>query len=143
MLIFLFLHKELQVEFLVPELGRGGKRAREIKNLHIKAVALRYLSMLLDFPLLIHHEDLRIRVPEPAAFALHKLIVSEQRKNKEKQKSDLEAALGLLDYLYSKPDGASRIKTILKSLPKSWVKTIGSIAGKQHPKLAETVEALR
>lgn len=26
-------HKELQVEFLVPELGKGGNRSREIKNL--------------------------------------------------------------------------------------------------------------
>ena len=136
-------HKELQVEFLVPELGRGGERSREIKNLHIKAIALRYLNMLLDRPLLVHYEGLQVRVPEPAAFALHKLIVSEERKNKEKQKSDLETALGLLDYLYGKPHEVSRIKTILKSLPKSWVETIHSIAEKRYPKLAETGGTLK
>ncbi len=135
-------HKELQVEFLVPELGRGGHGSREIKNLHIKAVALRYLSMLLDRPLLIHYKGLQVRVPEPAVFALHKLIVSEQRKNEKKKKSDLETALGLLDYLYSKPHEVNRIKTVLRGLPKSWINTIDSIARRQHPKLAETVERL-
>ncbi len=40
-------HPELQVEFLVPELGKGG-RMREVKNLHVKAVALRKNRNLIE-----------------------------------------------------------------------------------------------
>ena len=35
-------HRELQVEFLVPELGKANDQPREIKKFHINAVALRY-----------------------------------------------------------------------------------------------------
>ena len=101
-------HKELQVEFLVPELGKGGDIAREIKNLNINAVALRYLTLLLDYPLLVNYGGLQIRVPEPAAFALHKLIISQRRKNKEKQKTDLEMAKGLLGFLFERPNEVGR-----------------------------------
>ena len=123
-------HKELQVEFLIPELGKGGERAREIKRLHIKAAALRYLTMLLDHPLLVHYEGLQVRIPEPAAFALHKLIVSERRKNKEKQKSDLETAVGLLTFLFEDPDQIKRIRSILKNRPQKWVGHICSVSQK-------------
>jgi len=135
-------HKELQVEFLVPELGKGGDRAREIKNLHIKAVALRYLNMLLEYPLLVNYEGLQIRVPEPATFALHKLIISARRLNKEKQKSDLETSVGLLDFLYSRPNEVKRIKSILKALPKKWLETILAISKKHSPNLNQIAENL-
>lgn len=135
-------HPELQVEFLVPELGKGGDRAREIKNFHITAVALRYLNMLLDYPLLVNYEGLQIRVPEPATFALHKLIISARRLNKEKQKSDLETAVGLLDFLYSRPHEVKRIKSILKTLPKKWLETILAISKKYSPNLNQIAENL-
>ncbi len=131
-------HRELQVEFLVPELGKGGNRAREIKNLHIKAVALRYLNMLLDYPLLLNYERLLVRVPEPAVFALHKLIISERRLNKEKAQKDLETAVGLLEFLYTKPGEIKQIKSILRTVPRKWLQATLSVSGKHFPQLNET-----
>ena len=131
-------HKELQVEFLVPELGKGGDIAREIKNLHIKAVALRYLNMLLDYPLLVNYEGLQVRVPEPAAFTLHKLIISQRRKNKDKQKTDLEMAIGLLNFLYEQPNEIVRVESILNTVPNKWRASILSVCKKHFPIIAET-----
>ena len=119
-------HKELQVEFLLPELGRGG-RVREIKNLHVKAVALRYLNFLLDHPLFINYEGLRVRVPDPSVFALHKLIVSTRRVNKEKQKSDRETGIAVLEFLQSQPGGKERIDSIFKKLPRNWKAVIHGV----------------
>lgn len=128
-------HKELQVEFLVPELGKGGDVCREIKNLRVKAVALRYLTLLLDYPLFVDYEGLRVRVPEPAAFALHKLIISQRRQNKNKQKTDLEMAVGLLQFLYERPVEISRVKAILESLPPKWRGNLLSVSKRYFPEL--------
>lgn len=135
-------HPELRLEFLVPEIGRGLSGPQEIRKLHIKAQGLRYLNFLTTYPRLISYEKLSICVPEPAVFALHKLIISARRLNQTKQKSDLETAVGLLDFLYARPNEVGRIKSILKTLPKKWVKTILSVSEKHFPRLNETAAEL-
>ena len=134
-------HQELRVEFLVPELGKGG-RAREIKSLHVKAVPLRYLNLLMDYPLMLKHEGLEVRVPEPAVFALHKLIVSSRRLKAEKSAKDLEAAVGILDFLWDRPREIEKIKRILKGMPPSWRKLIASVADKHYPPVSEMIKSL-
>lgn len=134
-------HRELRVEFLVPELGKGG-RSKEIKTLHVKAVALRYLNLLLDYPLLVQYEGLEVRVPEPAVFALHKLIVSSRRAKAEKRSKDLEAAVGILEFLWDKPREVEKIKSILSKIPQSWRKLIASTAGRHYPPVSEIIKSL-
>ncbi len=137
-----FDHPDLRVEFLVPELGKGHDKPLEIKKLNIKAQGLRYLNFLTDYPRIITYQHLRIRVPEPAVFALHKLIISGRRLNKEKAKKDLEMAVGLLDFLYTKPSEVGRIKSVLRTIPKKWRETILSVSEKHFPKLNETAKEL-
>ncbi len=131
-------HPELRVEFLIPELGRGFDKPQDIKKLHVKAQGLRYLNLLTEYPRVISDGSLRVRVPEPAVFALHKLIISARRLNKEKAKKDLESAVGLLDFLYSKPSEISRIKSILRTIPGKWLKTILTLSEKHYPRLNQT-----
>lgn len=128
-------HPELRVEFLVPELGRGDIGPQEIKKLHIKAQGLRYLNLLVGYPRLISYEGLQIRVPDPAVFALHKLIISARRLNKAKQKTDLEMGVGLLDFLYARPSEVARIRSILRTMPKKWLAAVLSISEKHSPRL--------
>ena len=135
-------HPELEVEFLIPELGRGDDRPREINKLHIQAQALRYLTLLLVHPCVVSCQGLQIKVPEPAAFAVHKLIVSARRPGKVKQQSDLETAVGLLEFLHTRPNEVARVKSILKSLPKKWLKATLSISEKYFPRLNETAKSI-
>lgn len=123
-------HPELRVEFLVPEVGKGSAKAKEIKKLHVNAEGLRYMNLLADYPKDIFYKGLKIRVPEPAAFALHKLIVSARRKNKEKARKDLNAAVVLFDWIFSLPKEKTKLKKILKSLPKAWLKTVRELTKK-------------
>src|SRR3989338_8721091 len=81
-------HPRLRVEFLVPELGRGYTQPLEIKKLQIKAQGLRYLNLLVDYPRLISYEGIQVCVPEPAVFAIHKLIISARRINQATQQTD-------------------------------------------------------
>jgi hypothetical protein len=100
-------HPELRLEFLVPEIGKGHHGPQEIRKLHIRAQGLRYLNFLTAYPRVISYQKLSVCVPEPAVFALHKLIISARRLNQSKQKSDLDTAVGLLDFLYARPKAFS------------------------------------
>jgi len=135
-------HPELRVEFLIPELGRGHDRPQKIEKLHVKAQGLRYLNLLADYPRVISDRGLRVKVPEPAIYALHKLIITNRRKNPVKARKDLETAVSLLDFLYKRPDEFTRIKSILKSLPKFWLKNILSVSEKHSPRLNQTAEEI-
>ena len=134
-------HPELRVEFLTPELGRGYSKVQEIKQWNVTVMPLRYLNFLLEYPRIIRYGTIQVRVPEPGAFALHKLIVSDRRIKQEKKKSDIETAIGLLNYLYEKPYEIERIKDIMKRIPKKWARTILLISEKYSPRLNEMLKA--
>ena len=51
-------------------------------------------------------------------------------------------AVGLLDFLYSRPKEAARIKSILRMIPKKWLETILLVSEKHFPKLNETAKDL-
>lgn len=129
-------HPELRVEFLIPEVGRGYDHAQEVKKLHVTAQGLRYLNLLADYPRKVSYKGLSLCVPEPAAFALQKLIISARRRNDAKRRKDLDAAIALLDYILQHPKERSKIEAILKDLPKGWLKAIRGLADRYYPKLA-------
>jgi hypothetical protein len=135
-------HPGLRVEFLVPETGRGFQKPQLIKQLCVKAQALRYLNFLSEYPKIIVYEDLQLCTPEPVVFALHKLIVSSRRSKKDKRDRDIEAAMGLLDFLYGKPKEVARLKSVMRTMPAKWRKSVLKISEKTYPRLNETADGL-
>jgi hypothetical protein len=87
-------HPELRLEFLIPELGRGTSGPVKIPNLHVNAQGIRFLNFLSDHTIVVDYQGVKVRIPEPAAFALHKLIVSSRRTKKEKNKRILNLRWG-------------------------------------------------
>jgi hypothetical protein len=81
-------------------------------------------------------------VPEPAAFALHKLIVSARRTNKEKRGKDLETAVGVLRFLLESPKEESRVRRVLEEIPVKWRKTILDVSAKHFSAFNEWYEKL-
>lgn len=132
-----YQHPDLLVEFLVPELGRGFDKPRNIKPWHIQAQGIRFLNFLTAFPKRIHYRNMTICVPEPAAFALHKLIVSSRRTKKEKKQKDLESSVGLLEFLFKDLHSKEQVRSVLEKLPPKWRKTIFSVSEKYFPALNE------
>lgn len=110
---------ELKIEFIAPERGKGGDKAKDIKNLSIRAIPLRFMDMLLEDPVRVEEEGVQISIPNPAAFAIHKLLIAKRRKNPAKRQKDLEQALLVLEAL-----DLETIKNIYKDLPKPWKKSI-------------------
>ncbi|MFA5063436.1 MAG: GSU2403 family nucleotidyltransferase fold protein [Candidatus Omnitrophota bacterium] len=78
-------HPDLVLEFLVSEKGAGLDQPFKLPELGVNAQRLRYLNLLTSKLINVKIGSLRINLPHPAVFALHKLIVSKERK-KERAK---------------------------------------------------------
>ena len=136
-------HPELRVEFLVPEIGRGYDKAQRVEKLHVTAQGLRYLNLLAGYPRSVSYKTLSIRVPEPAAFALQKLITSTRRTKAAKGRKDLDAAIALLDWIFSHPRERGKLEDVLKDLPKRWLRDVQNLAEQHHPQLAKLIQGSR
>lgn len=120
-----YVHPELELEFLIADLGRGkGNKPYQIPKLHINAQGLRFLNLLQSYTLKIKYENMSIMVPEPAAYVLHKFIIYERRLNKEKQIRDLYSAKEIGEFLLQNKIQQKKILDIFNELPIKWQKTI-------------------
>lgn len=122
-------HPELIVEFLVPERGRGSDKPYPLPQLSLNAQPLRYLDFLAQNVIEISVAGLRVKLPHPVAFALHKLIISGRRAKQEKADKDRDQALALLHFVI-KHDKPAKIKAIFGSMPKKWQKKINEVLTK-------------
>ncbi|MDP2927659.1 MAG: GSU2403 family nucleotidyltransferase fold protein [Candidatus Omnitrophota bacterium] len=102
-------HPELILEFLVTEKGAGLNKPYKLGQLGINAQPLRLLNLLTAKLINIVVEDIRINLPHPALFALHKLIVSERRPKKDKKIKDLDMAIRIIRALLDKGE-ADKLK---------------------------------
>lgn len=116
-------HPELAVEFLVPERGRGTDRAVDLPMLGVNAQPLRFMDVALMSVIHAELHGITIRVPHPACFVLHRLLVAPRRRKKEGRLRDREIALHVMDLLRAKGETIS-VSTIFQTFPASWRKTI-------------------
>lgn len=116
-------HPDLIIDFLVAERGKGEEATVPVPALGIHAQPLRFLDFLSRDTIVVNHEGLDIRLPHPASFALHKLIVSGRRAKPEKANKDLRQALELLDVLISlgRP---KELRDRFAEMPAGWRKMV-------------------
>ena len=112
-------HPDLVIEFLSPEKGRGTDKPVSIPQLGVNAVALRFLNFLADNVIKAKVEDFVVCLPHPANFALHKLIIFQRRRNKDKAVKDQNSAVEILKALMSKGEAEVVVKVFV-SVPSKW-----------------------
>lgn len=112
-------NSELKIEFLTAEKGKGSDRAVRIKKLGIDAIPIRHVGFLLDKPVTIIDRGIKIKVPAPVRFCLHKLIIASRRKKLDKRLKDLQQAIYTSAIVDEK-----EIQQLFYSLPKKWRLTI-------------------
>jgi hypothetical protein len=106
---------DLKIEFLTPQKGKGIQRTIRIKNLGITAIPLRFVSLLLDNPITIMEGKIKIKLPNPANFCLHKLLIVSRRRKIEKGLKDLQQAICTFPVVEDK-----YLQKLFISLPKRW-----------------------
>jgi len=113
------IHSEMDMDFLVPERGRGSDEPYRVEGLGITAQPIRYADLLIENAIRVKDGGLAVRVPEPARFGLHKLIISQRRRGMDKAAKDLRQAIEVLSVL-SKQPAWGRAKDLCGAMPKGW-----------------------
>lgn len=119
----LFQHPDLILEFLVPARGRETGRPFSVPQLGINAQALRFMDALARNPIRLPFLGASVRVPHPADFALHKLLIASRRKDADKGQKDRAQAVALLEAL-KETRQAALVDAAFGAMPKSWQATI-------------------
>lgn len=132
---------DLKIEFITPQKGRGVDRSIKIRKLGINAIPLRFVALLLNDPIAIVEDGIKILVPNPANFCLHKLIISSRRRKIDKSLKDLQQAICTSVIVDSK-----KLQKLFKSLPKKWRQAIIRVlekAKEELPLLGEEIDKLK
>lgn len=122
-----YVHPDLEIQFLTPVLGRAKETPYEIKKLNIKAEGLTYMKMLQDYTFAMTHNSIALRLPEPEAYLLHKILISPKRQDMAKREKDLMAAKSIGELCLENEARRERLKIIYASLPKKWQRVISNI----------------
>ncbi|MBL7197076.1 MAG: hypothetical protein ISS47_03140 [Candidatus Omnitrophica bacterium] len=116
-------HPDLILELLVPERGRGINKPYPLPKLGMNAVTLRFLNFLTMNLIKVNVEDFTLKLPHPANFALHKLIIFQRRAREEKAVKDRNIAIHVIRALMAKGDQKILKKTFL-NIPTKWQKKV-------------------
>ena len=117
------IHPDLIVEFLTPERGRGVDGPVPLKKWGMNATALRFLDFLIKDNITITLEGIKVVLPHPVRFAIHKLVVAQRRTNKDKARKDNMAAVDLLSDLIDAGQ-KDKIRSVYKEFSFPWQKKI-------------------
>jgi len=112
-------HPQLIVEFLVPERGKGSDKPYSLPQLGLNAQALRFLEFLSQDTIKSKVGSINVKLPHPANFALHKLVVMGRRPKEEKQVKDKDAAIKVLNALIDTEQSIT-IKNAFQAMSKRW-----------------------
>ncbi len=107
---FMLKQGGVRIDFLTPMRGKGRRKPVPLAGLGVHATALRFLDYLIEAPVVgvvLSRYGILVRVPQPARFALHKLIVATRRNPTEeaKRQKDVWQAESLITALLDRrPD---------------------------------------
>lgn len=130
-----YIRRELEVEFLVPEKGRGSDLPRLVRELNVRAQSLRYLEMLQENVEKIDYKGIPVTAAQLEAYVLHKFLISDRRKKADKREKDISAARQMGAYLMMHDDRIKKMKYILDDIHPKWKKDILQAVQKDMPEL--------
>jgi hypothetical protein len=122
--IFFSGHR-MKVEFLGPEKGDGLKPPRYIKEIAITPQLLHYIDMLFEEPIILKvAKGVRAKVPTPAAFTIHKLIIATLFKRAGKREKDVRQAIYAGKYVLSERAEMKKLMRLWDRLPRPWKRKV-------------------
>lgn len=145
---FMFRNEQLRLDLLTPAHGRRSEPIH-IPALGAPAQVLRFLDYLLETPqpaVLVGSRVLRVMVPDPARFAVHKLLVSSERATTEsgKARKDVDQAARLLHVLLEdRPGDVSSAWNAARKRGKGWAKRLDQALPRLPQDAADGIANLR
>lgn len=92
----LYSTKGLEIEFLIGKVGAGLETSLRT-NLGVTAQSRRHLEVLARHMVTVTYEGMKVNVPVPEAYVVHKMVVNKERG--KKQEKDAQAILRMWPFL--------------------------------------------
>lgn len=137
-----FVSKEIEVEFLFVDQGRGMQGAKRIPELNITATPLRYMHFIQTYCTQMTYKGINVTVPEPEAFVLLKYLLTIERTGKYTAKiaKDIKTAKDLEFFLLDQGSGDKFVE-YFTAMSKSWKKKLMPILREHDSELVPLFEA--
>ena len=135
------MHPELIIEFLVPEIGRGTSKPYPLPELAMNAQRLRFLGLLENNTIIVDFSGLKVTLPHPVNFGLHKIIVSTRRKNIDKKAKDIEVGLEVLRLCINNKDEPKLVELFKNISQKQRKKVIKSFEDNEAEVILEILNS--
>ena len=128
-----FLKEDLfEIEFLTRVIGSGTEDIYEIPSIGIRAMGIREINMLSDYPLQLSCRDFLLTVPEPAIYVLQKLFINPTRLPEYKREKDLNAVRMLLVHINQSTRDKKQMNIIFNSLTPKIQNVIKDVCSKNY-----------
>jgi hypothetical protein len=120
-----FAAASLKVELLAPHTGRGEKSSRYIKDLAISPQLLRFVEQLLkESRTLQISRGIKVKLPAPSSFFLHKLLISTHVKRKNKKEKDIRQAVYTGKYVVTDKGEKEKLLAQWQDFSKPWKRRV-------------------
>ena len=117
-----FREKDLEIEFLVREMGKGQSDAYDVPSFGIRAEGLRHMGILIENNITLEIKNIKITVPTPQAYLLQKIIINKKRKSKKEK--DYLSIENLWENIVSKESKSGKLKDLLSKLSRKQKKIV-------------------
>ena len=108
--------KDLEVEFLAREIGKGQSEPYKVPSFGIKAEGLRFTDLLVRNTVNIEVKNMEITVPIPQAYLLQKIIINYRRGKKAKK--DYLSIENLMENIKRNSSEFKKLKDLYNALSK-------------------------
>ncbi len=127
-----FQKPDLHIEFLWPRLGPKTDEVKKIPELGINVRPLRFMWLLAHYPIICTYKGIKLKIAHPAAYGLHKLIISTRRTKPFKRDNDRQQAEMVLTALTKSTDKELLYEILNKLSSKEWIAMKKAIQGNQQ-----------
>lgn len=134
------VHPEFFIEFLVPERGRPSNKAYPLPSLKVNAQPLRFLDVLHIKTIRVDFKGVKLTLPHPACFLLHKIIIYKRRPQKDKRLKEVEQIERLSTFLQKQDNFRSVKRNFAKLHPKWQTRVLNNLRDLRQDKLIQTLQ---
>lgn len=117
----------IRIDLVPPKRGRTEVSAARLPDLKVTPQLLRYTDLLTSETMILSiAQGVRVRLPSPASFMLHKLVIASLWQRSEKQNKDLRQAVATAKYVLRNPEQRRQAIAIWSGMLTGWRKKAGS-----------------
>ena len=120
-----YMKGDNEVEFLTT-LGRNYEHIYKIPNIKLNAECLPYFDIIIQNLQEAELDNMKVLIPSPPAYVLHKLIINPSRKIEKKQK-DIDAVSNIIIKMMDEELYGGELKMLYASLPKKQKAIVDSV----------------